>query len=416
MRFRRTAVVSIICAVLLSGLFGLDPSTAASKKKKTVTTKRRTTTRLSQTIKTASPTTIPSTTSLPANLFLSPGQTKRLIGLNDASVTLDGKTVINAPFSGGAVTLVNLSSGATALLASELPEPLEIKYVSFNRDASVVAIDTPTGATSYGGTRRVVVFNRATKALQHIDPVGLSSLSPDGSTVAYTAGVAQLGSGTTRIYLRRIADNTTEPMAIGPNGEDATTSSYAVKFSSNGRRVLFSSSFGGDVKFGVYLRDFETRRTKVLYSGDFTDGRALSGDGRVALVVGPDPVDRTRSNLVVINAETGTAEPLRLPDGRAVNARSGTLSDDGNLVAYLENEDWLPGEDRSLLIKPARKVTIYDRQKKTTGAVTLDPAIVGEFQGIESFTASADFKTFVACVVLKLEAKFELACFVHRVQ
>ena len=219
---------------------------------------------------------------------------------------------------------------------------------------------------------------------------GAVALSEDERFVAFVAPDNSLvpgDSGHVDVFVRDIAEATTERISVGVEGEPANGDSLlGVAISADGRFVAFASAASNLVAddsngvADVFVRDRElrtTRRVSIASNGDeadegvfWSDRISISADGQVVSFTGraqnlvPGPAQHT--DVFVHDLETGLTE--RVPPEGAGGSAGGsageaTLSADGRFVAFGTTSQLLPADTDDM-----RDVYLYDR---TAGELSL---------------------------------------------
>jgi len=187
----------------------------------------------------------------------------------------------------------------------------------------------------------------------------LPRISGDGTTVAYTAALAE-NDGLTLLYARSVAtgERILVSRASGPDGAPADRDAYEPAVSADGRTIAFTSRAGNLGRAGrtstIFVRDLPTATTTPVSTGVAGDAfqPAVSADGRfVAFAVRPRgragrPAalrariylhDRVGGTTALVSRRTGatgraasgySAEPAVSADGTKVvfTSTAGSLS------------------------------------------------------------------------------------------
>lgn len=200
-------------------------------------------------------------------------------------------------------------------------------------------------------------------------PSDQAVVSDNGRFVAFASAAKNLipgkVPGTTHVYVRDMHLNTTRLVSATPAGNFANGYSMKPSISSDGRLVAFSSRAAditpGDsgANFDVFVRDLDEATTRLVSrspegaSGDApSDAPVISSSGRFVVyrsdarnIVRPDASVR---DIFVADLETGETRNAHRsvlgvdPNGYADLA---SISDDGNVVAFMSNSNNLVAND-----------------------------------------------------------------------
>ena len=277
-----------------------------------------------------------------------------LVSVNDAGAAADEWS--GAPVMSPGGTFVAFTSRATNLVASDR----ELDSIeAYLRDLD--------GAT----TERVSV---GVGGLSAPTWSWAEAVSDDGRYVAFTAGWSGgslTGDDTypgSDVFVRDRQTQTTELVSVAPDGR--SMGGWFMGMSADGRRVLFGAGPQPDSRPAVFLRDRESRTTRLVAPLVTTWRRgadaapaplaflkqgasaALSADGRVAAIQTALPTGQGDTNgaddIVLVDLATSEQQPAtRSSSGCTGNGASGepTLSGDGSTVAFTSEADDIDGPD-----------------------------------------------------------------------
>jgi putative cell wall-binding protein len=268
-----------------------------------------------------------------------------------------GEDITSSIISSGVYTMMGNGYSAGASIA------MDGSAVAYHSSANnLVAGDAPAHSEIFvtaldgGGTKL------ASKGVGGVPVDGdswNSSLSANGSTVAFTSGATNLVADDTNdsadVFVADVDSGVAERVSVSWEGEQADSYSESPHLSANGRRITFLSDATnlvlGDTNSmqDAFVRDVdtgETIRVSVSSGGDQPDDHAwgprISGDGRYVTfhsyasnLVASDGNDA--NDVFVHDIVTGETIRASLGEGGVQldgNSEYGSLSYDGRLLAF----------------------------------------------------------------------------------
>jgi hypothetical protein len=401
----RTSACAAIIGALLSNqqvASGARKTTRPSKVAKPI----KKSTKTSSTTSTIVPTPTTSLVSIPVTVpkpaeWLGVGMTRPVA--TNSRLTRDGKWLVAE-----GNTLQSLADGRTVSIADELPSPLSVRGVSFNGDASLVAITTDSGLQGEEQSR-VVLFNRVAKTLTPIGPYGAVRLSDDGSALFFSGGTIQFGRrGTLETFAVQLPNGSPERISVGTNNESMLQRPLITDISANGKRVLFENQLTFTEPLGALVRDVPSKTTTNIIllqhsSRYFKTPKAISGDGETVAVSMPDQPDLAYSSTWLLPVTPGPERVIRDATGSVAQVvyRGGpVLSNDGRSGLFVSARmipvDPKPTSPDALTSYPrGENVQYFDGTQ--TIVVPVDLSLFGNDFELTTLNASADLSVFVVC-------------------
>ncbi len=314
-----------------------------------------------------------------------------------------------------------------------LPDARRCDHPTFSGDSRYIAYESGAGNLVDGDTNaKVDIFvydnqlgknvrvSLSTSGVQPNNDCTMPEISNDGKFVVYQSRATNLVSGDTNdktdVFIRDIANNTTERVSVDAAGQEKAGYSEYPSVSADGSLVAFQSSAdelvpGGVGKTSIYVKNRasgQIRRVSVSTSGSVADNNCnypkISANGRYVVWISratnlvPNDTN-AKSDVFRHDLQTGETILVSVNSTEAQSngdASTAYISSDGRYVAFTSNASNLGGTDTNNI----EDLYIRDIQAGVTVPVSVsyDPAKgnVGAFYSGNALSTDGMYAVFLS--------------------